>query len=58
VVEGHIPEIEEHNWKNISLEEHFEFYINKGIDRKEAIKLIAKDRELPKREIYEQLMKK
>ena len=58
VVEGHIPEIEEHNWENISLEEHFEFYINKGIDRKEAIKLIAKDRELPKREIYEQLMKK
>lgn len=58
VVEGHIPEVEEQNWANISLEEHFEFYIDKGIDRKEVIKLIAKDRQIPKREVYEQLMKK
>lgn len=58
VLEGHIPEVEEQNWSNISLEEHFEFYIDKGIDRKEVIKLIAKDRQIPKREVYEQLMKK
>ena len=35
-----------------------EYYISQGIDKKEAMKKVAKDRGVPKREIYNQLEKK
>ncbi|EKQ50440.1 MULTISPECIES: 16S rRNA (cytidine(1402)-2'-O)-methyltransferase [unclassified Clostridium] len=56
VLEGkNIEEIKEEQkeiWVNLSIEEHILKYINDGINKKEAIKLVAKDRELPKSEIY------
>lgn len=39
-------------WREMSVEEHLALYVNQGIDRREAIKLVAKDRGVPKREIY------
>ena len=37
---------------NLSLEEHFNFYINQGFSKNEAIKKIAKDKNVNKNEIY------
>ena len=39
-------------WKEMPLEEHLKHYELQGIERREAIKLVAKDRGVPKREIY------
>lgn len=53
VIEGaKEPEAEEAWWEALSVEEHVEKYIADGIDSKEAVKMTAKDRNLPKREVY------
>ncbi|ULL13306.1 16S rRNA (cytidine(1402)-2'-O)-methyltransferase [Paenibacillus sp. H1-7] len=39
-------------WEAFSLEEHVEHYTTQGVDRKEAIKRAAADRQMPKRELY------
>ena len=40
----------------MSLEEHMDLYLNQGIDRKEAMKLVAKDRGVSKRDVYQALL--
>ena len=40
------------NWENMSVKEHLEYYINQGMDKKEAAKKVASDRNVSKREIY------
>jgi len=47
-----IKEEKREAWINLSIEEHILKYINDGINKKEAIKLVAKERELPKSEVY------
>ena len=47
-----IKEEKKEAWINLSIEEHIIKYINDGINKKEAIKLVAKERELPKSEVY------
>lgn len=42
-------------WENMSIEEHMEYYENQGIAHKEAMKMVAKDRGVGKREIYAKL---
>lgn len=44
---------EENKLNNLTLEEHFEFYKKQGLDKKEIIKKIAKDRNVSKNEIYQ-----
>lgn len=39
-------------WIDLSIEEHLIKVINEGIDKKEAIKIVAKERNLPKKEVY------
>lgn len=39
-------------WDNLSVEEHIKKYIEEGLSKKDAIKKVAKDRNLPKSEIY------
>ena len=39
-------------WLKLTVEEHLEHYMKQGIDKKEAIKLVAKDRGVSKRDIY------
>ena len=49
--------IEKENFlNNLSLEEHFNFYKNQGLDKKDIIKKIAKDRGVNKNEIYKQFI--
>ncbi len=40
-------------WDSMSIEEHITHYMNQGVDKKEAVKQVAKDRGLPKREVYD-----
>lgn len=40
------------------LEEHLEHYMEQGIDKKEAMKKVAKDRGISKRDVYQALLKK
>lgn len=39
-------------WENLSIEDHIKKYMDEGIDKKEAIKRVAKDRGLSKSEVY------
>ena len=43
------------SFESISIEEHMEMYESKGVDHKEAMKLVAKDRGVSKRDIYNYL---
>lgn len=52
-----IIEEEKMSFNNISIEEHFKMYVDKGLDDKSAIKQVAKDRGVGKREIYSHIMK-
>ena len=45
------------SWEQLSIEEHMAHYEAQGIDHKEAMKLVAKDRGVSKREIYQYLVK-
>ena len=45
------------SWEKITIEEHMEIYEKKGMSRKDAMKQVAKDRGVSKRDIYSYLMK-
>lgn len=51
-----MEEEEQAAWEQISIEEHMKHYEDQGIDRKEAMKLVAKDRGMKKRDIYRYLV--
>ena len=42
-------------WENMTIEEHMAYYENQGMDEKAAMKQVAKDRGVGKREIYQYL---
>lgn len=52
IIEGAKEAAEEAFWESMTVLEHIEYYMNQGDDQKEAIKKTAKDRNLPKREVY------
>lgn len=43
------------SWEDMSIEEHMAYYENQGLDEKAAMKQVAKDRGVGKREIYQYL---
>jgi len=43
-------------WESMSVEEHMEHYLKGGMEKKEAMKQVAKDRGVSKRQIYSQLV--
>ena len=46
------------DWENLSIDEHIAFYVeNTGISKMDAIKKVAKDRGVPKGEIYKATIK-
>ncbi len=51
-------DIELSELNNVSLEEHYEYYLKQGLDKKEIIKKIAKDRNTNKNEIYQYFLNK
>ena len=60
VVEGknrmEIQQEQERSWEAISIEEHMKRYLDGGTDKKEAMKLVAKDRGMKKRDVYQYLL--
>ena len=52
-----IEEEKRSEFESLSVEEHLQMYIDRGIDKKEAMKLVAKDRGVSKRDIYNLTMK-
>ena len=59
VVEGKSPEEKRQeeiaSWESMSIEEHMAYYEEQGMDNKSAMKQVAKDRGVGKREIYQYL---
>ncbi|MCI9487430.1 MAG: 16S rRNA (cytidine(1402)-2'-O)-methyltransferase [Lachnospiraceae bacterium] len=47
---------EARNWGSLSLEEHMDYYLEQGVERKEAMRAVAKDRGISKREVYQGLL--
>jgi len=43
-------------WEEMSIEEHMDYYLNQGITKKDAMKMVAKDRGIGKRDVYRQLL--
>ncbi|MCR5427396.1 MAG: 16S rRNA (cytidine(1402)-2'-O)-methyltransferase [Lachnospiraceae bacterium] len=43
-------------WNRLPLEEHMQLYLDRGMDKKDAMKAVAKDRGVSKQEIYKQLL--
>ena len=62
VIEGRDPaellEERRQGWERMTVAEHMEYYTSQGMDRKAAMKQVAKDRGTGKREIYQQLLEK
>ncbi len=60
VIQGKQPEEllqeERQAWEALSLEEHMAHYKEQGISKKEAMKLVAKDRGISKRDVYAALL--
>ena len=49
-----VVEEEQKKWEEITIEEHMDIYLSKGMAKKEAMKAVAKDRGISKREVYQQ----
>ena len=60
VIEGKDQEAldqeERQKWEDMSLEDHMKIYLDEGLDKKAAMKNVAKDRGVSKRDIYNQLV--
>ncbi|MDD3219816.1 MAG: 16S rRNA (cytidine(1402)-2'-O)-methyltransferase [Lachnospiraceae bacterium] len=60
VIEGRDPKEmqkeQQEEWEKLTIEEHMEIYEKQGVNRKEAMKLVAKDRGVTKRDIYQHLI--
>ena len=47
---------EQEKWQEMPLSKHMKIYEDKGLSRKEAMKLVAKDRGVSKRDVYQALL--
>ena len=45
-------------FKELDIEEHMQKYLDQGMDRKEAMKQVAKDRGVGKRDVYRELVER
>lgn len=43
-------------WESLTLPEHMQYYLDKGYTKKDAMKQVSRDRNVPKREIYQALL--
>lgn len=48
---------ERDQWKDWTLEAHMELYLSKGMEKKEAMKAVADNRGISKRDVYQELLK-
>ncbi len=60
VIEGKsMDEIEAESravWESMTIEDHLQKYLDEGMDKKEAMKAVAKDRGISKRDVYNALL--
>ena len=60
VIEGKsfetIRKEQQESWESLTIPEHMEHYLSQGMDKKTAMKQVAKDRGVGKREIYQALL--
>lgn len=60
VIEGksraELVQEERAKWEEMTIEQHMEVYLSQGMDKKEAMKAVAKDRGVSKRDIYQALL--
>ena len=60
VIEGKtLEELEtekQDSWKSMSIPEHMEIYLSQGIPKKDAMKKVASDRGISKRDVYQALL--
>lgn len=49
-------EEEQKSWEEMDLQDHMDLYMSRGMDQKEAMKAVAKDRGLGKRDVYRMLL--
>jgi 16S rRNA (cytidine1402-2'-O)-methyltransferase len=47
---------EQESWQDISLNDHMDLYLSEGLEKKEAMKIVAKERGTSKQEVYRQLL--
>lgn len=52
-----IQEEERMSWRQMPVEEHMRYYEEQGLDRKSAMKKVADDRGISKRDVYQYLLK-
>jgi 16S rRNA (cytidine1402-2'-O)-methyltransferase len=61
VIEGRsaedVREEQSKAWMDMSLEEHVRMYMDRGLDKKEAMKTTAEDRGISKRDVYNGLLR-
>ena len=50
-----MQEEERKQWEDMTIEDHMEVYLKQGMDKKSAMKAVAKDRGVSKRDIYQYL---
>lgn len=43
-------------WEAMDISEHMDYYMNQGIAKKDAMKMVAKDRGIGKRDVYQKLL--
>lgn len=57
VVEGNQnPQNQKSIWNELTVKEHLLIYINRGLSKKQAIARVARERNLPKREVYDEAL--
>lgn len=49
-----IKDIEEEVWSDMTIKDHIKIYIAQGIRKKDAVKRVAIERNIPKREVYKE----
>jgi len=61
VIEGKSKEAidkeERAKWDSLTIEEHIQKFMNEGLNKKDAMKKVAKDRNMPKSEVYKHSLK-
>lgn len=51
-----LEEEKRQSWLELSIAEHMQYYLNQGMDKKTAMKAVAKDRNIQKRDVYQALL--
>ena len=51
-----LDEEQQQSWESMSIEDHMALYTGNGMDRKQAMKKVAADRGVTKRDIYQYLV--